>query len=100
MDFELSWTEPAADELEAIGDYIGQHSPAAAERTITAILNRVELLKTVPLMGRVYSKDPSGRTREVICGNYRIFYRVLEDAGRVEILTVWHSARDEPQLPD
>jgi hypothetical protein len=29
---------------------------------------------------------------------YRIFYRIIEDARRVEILVVWHGARRDPKF--
>ena len=32
-------------------------------------------------------------------GKHRIFYRVMAESKRVEILSVWHSARREPELP-
>lgn len=50
-------------------------------------------------MGVVYA----GRTpeiREILCGNYRIFYRFREEQRLAEILVVWHSARSEPNLSD
>ncbi|SRR5712692_261839 len=99
MDFEVIWTEPAAADLQAITTYIAQHNASAAERIATEILERVELLKAVPFMGRAYPGGSQGRNREIICGKYRIFYRVLEELKRVEILTVWHTSRDEPELP-
>jgi toxin ParE1/3/4 len=100
MDFELVWAEPAVADLQSITEYIAQHNPEAAERTANAILQAAELLKTVPLMGAFYPRGSQGRTRYVVSGKYRIFYRVDEEARRVEILTVRHGARQDPVLPD
>jgi plasmid stabilization system protein ParE len=99
MDFGVVWTETATDDLEAITTYLAQHSATAAERISSEIVRRVELLQTVPLMGAVYPSGSPGPNRVTVCGKYRIFYRVQEDARRVEILTVRHSARSEPDLP-
>ena len=63
------------------------------------ILEHVELLSRLPLIGPIYERDRSRRTREILCRNYRIFYRVDDAQRRVEILSVWHGARREPKLP-
>ncbi|HXJ92674.1 MAG TPA: type II toxin-antitoxin system RelE/ParE family toxin [Terriglobia bacterium] len=34
--------------------------------------------------------------REIVVRPYRIFYDVSEESKSVEILHVWHGARDEP----
>ena len=99
MDFEVVWTEPAVAHLQSITTYIAEYNPSAAERTANAILERVERLRNVPLIGAPYPRGSHGRVREVVSGKYRIFYRVFEDKKRVEILAVWHSSRQEPDLP-
>ena len=99
MDFQVIWTEPAADQLEKIIRYIAADQPVAAEQVRADILGRVESLSRQPFLGSVYEKDRKGRTREILSGKYRVFYRVDESARRVEILAVWHGARREPKLP-
>ncbi len=99
MDWEIVWTPPALDGLHALFAFHAQHSETAADRTVNAILERVELLRTVPLMGAVYPRDSQGPNRFVVSGKYRIFYRVRDEAKLVEILTVWHSSRRDPELP-
>ncbi len=99
MDCEIIWAEPAADALEGIVRHLAQHSESAAEGVRSSILNHVENLARFPFIGPVYERDRSGRTREIVCGSYRIFYRVDETTKRVLILTVWHAARNEPDLP-
>jgi plasmid stabilization system protein ParE len=87
-------------DLVALTAFIATHSPTAAERVRNSILDHVELLTSFPIIGPVYPRDRRGRTREIVCGKYRIFYRVDETNRRVEILTVWHGARREPDFPD
>ena len=99
MDYEVAWTEPAFADLEAIVRHVARNNPTAAEALRVELLGHVKVLARFPLIGPVYERDRSGRTREILCRGYRIFYRVSEPARRVEILTVWHSARREPQLP-
>jgi len=59
----------------------------------------VEILATFPHIGPRYPRGRQSRVREIVCRRYRIFYRVIEERKVVEILTVWHGARDEPDLP-
>lgn len=98
MDRELIWSQRASADMKEIHDWIAQHSPPAAARIVNEIIERVELLKTVPRMGRVYPKAGKPETRVIVCGKYRVFYDVREDDSGVEILTVRHHARDEPEL--
>lgn len=98
MDYEITWTEPAVADLEAIVRYLARRSQNAAETVRSSILDHVETLARFPFIGPVYEPARSGRIREIVCQSYRIFYRVNESLRRVEILTVWHSARGEPQI--
>ncbi|MBY0527708.1 MAG: type II toxin-antitoxin system RelE/ParE family toxin [Gemmataceae bacterium] len=99
MDYEVVWTDAAVADLQRETEYIAQDNPTAADRMARAIGERVDLLKTLPLMGATYPKGSKSRTRTIVSGKYRIFYCVIEAARRVEILTVWHGRRQEPDLP-
>ncbi len=99
MDFEVIWTEPAAQQFEQIIRFIANDRPAAAENVRRDILERVGGLSLQPFIGPIYEKDRKGRSREIFCGNYRIFCRVDEAARRIEVLMVRHGARKEPRLP-
>ena len=90
----VSWTQPAARELEAIGDYIAHENPRAADRTVKRIRERTRELADYPSLGR------AGRalgTRELVIPRtpFIVVYRVGDD--RVEILTVFHGARRWPE---
>jgi plasmid stabilization system protein ParE len=100
MDYEIVWTEPATEALEEITRYLAERNPDAAEKVANAITARVELLRSVPLLGTVYPRGAGPEVRTLAEGKYRIFYRTNEEAKRVEVLLIWHSARPEPQLPD
>jgi plasmid stabilization system protein ParE len=99
MDWEIIWTEPAVADLEQIVRTAASHNPTVAESLRVELLESVEVLARFPWIGPLYERDRSGRTREILCRQYRIFYRAREEQRRVEILTLWHSARREPKLP-
>jgi plasmid stabilization system protein ParE len=100
MDWQVVWTEPAVADLEQIVRNAASQSPTTAESLRAELLESVEVLARFPLIGPAYERDRTGRVREILCRRYRIFYRVSEEQQRVEILTIWHSARREPKLPD
>jgi toxin ParE1/3/4 len=89
----VKWLDIALDSLIAEAEYISHDSPAAADRTVTAILDPVENLKRFPASGR------PGRiagTRELVASGtpYIVPYRVRDDT--VELLLVFHAARKWP----
>ena len=88
---EVRWTPQAADDLEAVADFIAADSPHYASLLVMDILAAVERLATFPNSGRIVpeAKDPT--IREIILGNYRIVYRVKQQLA--EILTAYHGAR-------
>jgi toxin ParE1/3/4 len=96
---EVRWTPQAADDLEAITNFIAADSPQYARLFAMDVLVAVERLADFPKSGRVVPelKDPA--IREILFGSYRIVYGVKGDL--VEVLTVYHGARllDPSRLP-
>lgn len=89
----VEWLQVALDSVIAEAESISQYSPAAADRTVAAILDAAENLKRFPALGR------PGRvadTRELVISGtpYIVAYRVRSDA--VELLLVLHAARKWP----
>ncbi|MGL6096490.1 MAG: type II toxin-antitoxin system RelE/ParE family toxin [Fimbriiglobus sp.] len=99
MGFEVVWTERALAELESAVRYVAEDDPDAGGRLRQHILSSIEVLATFPFIGPAYDRDRTGRTREILSGPYRVFYRVDEAPGRVVVLVVWHGSRREPRLP-
>ncbi len=54
------------------------------------------ILASFPFIGPTYPRGARGTLREIVFRSYRIFYDVSEESLSVEILHVWHGARDEP----
>jgi plasmid stabilization system protein ParE len=99
VEFEVVWTDRALISLQEVHSFLAQFNPAAAGRVSSAIVERVELLKPVPKMGAYYPRGSPGPYRVVVVEKYRVFYRVIEENRRVEILLIWHGSRQEPDLP-
>lgn len=100
MDWEIIWAESALADVEAAVRRSARQSVEAAESLRAALFASVDVLARLPEIGAVYEPDESGRTREIACRQYRIFYRLRPTERRVEVVLVWHSARREPRLPE
>lgn len=98
MDFKIVWTDPALDDLQKIVSYIARDNPEASRDIGEEILRHVELLGSFPWIGPPYPRGSSGSTREIVCGKYRIFYRIKESPKQVEVLTIWHGARGNAEF--
>ena len=57
-----------------------------------------ELLKNYPKIGKIWENERNKIYRELIEGNYRIFYSYDEQKNEVKILSIFHSSRDIESL--
>ena len=87
----ITWSEPALADLEAIYDFIARDSSHYATRFARRLLEAVERLAALPMLGRMVPEG-DGRHREVFEPPYRIIYRVENDV--VHIIRLVHGARD------
>ncbi|MBD5778284.1 type II toxin-antitoxin system RelE/ParE family toxin [Pelagicoccus sp. NFK12] len=99
MDLKIVWTETALSDVESIVGYVADRNVDAARKLGADLISSVESLSSLPRQGRLY--EPSregGEVRELLCRGYRLFYRVKDGQGLVEIARVWHGARSEPRM--
>lgn len=79
----VHYAPKAIEDLDDINSYITRElgNPAAAQRTIAAILNRIALLATFPRSGTPLAAAYPlfASYRYVVVGNYLAFYRVQGD---------------------
>lgn len=92
---EVRWTTQAADDLQAICDFIARDSPQYAQLIVEGILAAVDSLEQFPLLGRAVPERQREELRELIKPPYRIVYRVGE---AVHILTIFRSSRNFPTI--
>lgn len=98
MDFKVIWSDEAIGDLHDICSYIARHDPQAARRMGSGILDHVRILASFPFIGPTYPRGARGPLREIVFRSYRIFYDVSEELHKVEVLHVWHGAREEPKF--
>lgn len=87
----LIWSPEAADDLEAICDYIARDSEHYTRVFAKQVIELVEQIAEYPMAGRIVPEYHRQDLRERILQNYRIVYRVKADA--VEIAAIVHGAR-------
>ena len=90
---EVRWTQQAADDLQAIYDFIGRDSPHYAQVVVEDLLAAIDRLERFPLMGRHVPEGRREDLRELIKPPYRIVYRVGE---ALRILTIFRASRSFP----
>lgn len=93
----INWTEQSVLDLKNIYDYISKDSHHYAKITVKKIQVRTEVLKLYPLSGRIIPEINKVEFKELIEGNYRIMYKIVNEQ-RIDILSVYHSARNFSQL--
>ncbi len=94
----LKWVGRAADDLEAIAEYIFEDSPDAAKRVARRLVQSARSLTSLPNRGRAVPELGHLDVRELLVGSYRLIYRVEPEA--VAIVAVIHGARGLESLWD
>ena len=89
---QIIWTILALEDLESIHDFIAKESPFYAQKTIEQFFSRVEILSDFPEIGRQVPEYMKKEIREIIEGNYRLFYKISKKG--IFIIRVHHSARN------
>ena len=89
---EISWTRTALKDLREIHNFISNDSDFYADRQILRFMERVEILIKFPLLGRVVPEKEDETIRELIEGNYRIFYKLVSKT-QIHILRIHSSSK-------
>ena len=88
---QISWTKKSLKDLRAINDYISLDPSFYAARFISKLISRVDQLIEFPESGRMVPEKNVNEIRELIEGNYRIFYRLQKE--KITILRIHNAAR-------
>lgn len=91
MDYRVTWSPEALDDVEAIAEYIERDSPAYTRSVVQKMLGSTRKLATFPRAGRVVPELDNDAFREVFVYSYRLIYRVRDQ--RVLIVAIVHGRR-------
>ena len=89
---KIIWTFEAADDLEAIADYIVRDSGFYARSFVREIRDTSLSLKELPERGRMVPEFSNTSIRELFIREYRLIYKIEEP--RIIILGIIHGRRD------
>ncbi len=90
---KIRWTTEAEKWLRDIHDYIAQDNPTTAQRVVTAIYEKAQMLKDFPEIGYKYRSELEGEIRILLYGHYRIAY-LIKSKDLIDILGVFHGAME------
>jgi plasmid stabilization system protein ParE len=91
VDYRVRFTQRALNHFGEIIAYIAEDDSEAASRFGAALLDHIELLGRFPRMGEVIEGRPS--VRRLVHSPILVYYRILDDAHRVEVLHIRHASR-------
>lgn len=91
MDYRVSWSPTALDDVDAIAEYINRDSPAYTRAVVNKLLDTARNLKTFANAGRIVPELGDEAIRERFVYSYRLIYRVQDSD--VLIVAVVHGRR-------
>lgn len=89
----VRWLSQAEADLEAIRKYYLRVAPDFASPFIEGALEQTKQLENFPRMGRPVPEIGDRSIRELIYRQYRVVYFVDSKDQQIDILTIFHSAR-------
>ena len=94
MDFKVTFSKKALNELADITTFIARDNPDAAGELSEKLLEQAASLKRFPFR---HAKDHHrARVRKMPAPPYLVYYAIDENKRTVTILHFWHSARQHP----
>jgi plasmid stabilization system protein ParE len=97
MDYQVILSDLFISDLEEIVFYLAKRAnPEIAARIGNELLDRALEIGRNPFIGQIV-KQRSG-ARKILRYSYRIYYDVNESEQKVEVLRVWHGARNPKSL--
>jgi len=75
-------------------DYIARDDLEAAARWSSELISKTDILQNNPRLGRGVTEFSEESFRELLVGNYRIAYRLIEETIYIE--AVWHTSQIPP----
>ncbi|RLA33220.1 MAG: type II toxin-antitoxin system RelE/ParE family toxin [Gammaproteobacteria bacterium] len=91
MDYRVSWSPTALDDVDSIAEYISRDSPAYTRAVVNKILDIARKLEAFPNAGRIVPELSDEEIREQFVYSYRIIYRVQNN--EVLVIAVVHGRR-------
>ena len=82
----VKWSDIALQRIYEIADFIAKDAPQAAAKWIETLFEQEKNLRQLPFIGRMVPEVKKENVREILIGNYRLIYKIVEK--EIWILTV------------
>lgn len=89
---KITWSNLALESIHAAGEFHRPYSAGFADALIERVFEKVFLLETHPLLGRVIPEFNRADLRELLYKQYRIMYQILAPED-LAVLIIHHSAK-------
>ena len=97
MDYRIIWSPRSLEDLKRVVSLIAEQNPPAAAAFGGHILRRVSV-QSFPRLGARFAGLNRDDVRELAVPPYRVFYHIKDEQRIVTLITLWHGARDEPEI--
>ncbi len=96
---KVIWAPSALEDVNSIAEYIARDSVDRAALFAVRLIEATDRLEDFPLSGRIIPEIGEPSCREIIHGNYRIMYRLVNND--VWITGIVHGSRHwTPEAPE
>jgi plasmid stabilization system protein ParE len=94
--FTIVWDSVALEHFKHILNYLEKQSNQAPKIVKGAIINRIESIRTNPLISELDKlKDPPNENfRAFVVYSYRVTYQVKSDTLEIRVLRIRHTSRE------
>lgn len=89
---KVRYSPRAVADLASIFNFLNDRSPSGAANVMTAIYAAIEFIKRNPLASEA-TTFANVRSKVVSRYRFKVFYRLFEDEGLIEIIHVRHTSR-------
>jgi toxin ParE1/3/4 len=91
MDYRVTWSPEAVEDLESIAEYIERDSTFYARSVVTKIIEASRNIEEFPMIGRIVPELGDSNIRERFIYSYRLMYQLNKQ--KILIVAVIHGKR-------
>lgn len=94
--YKIIWDRKALDHFKDILTYLEKQSRQAPRIVKDAIISRLDVIKTNPLIAELdkLKDSPNKDFRAFVVFSYRVTYQIKSDAKEIRVLRVRHTSRE------
>ena len=96
LSFKIVWDRKALDNFKEILTYLEKQSIQAPKIAKSAIVTRLDIIKTNPLIAELdkLKDSPNKEFRAFVVYSYRITYQIKKEIGEIRVLRIRHTSRE------